>query len=349
MTEGNLLLSLLNDILYLIKSILGLFSSLIIGFILAYFLNPLVVFFEEKLKSRAVAMVISYMTIFAALLALVYGFVILIIGALPKGGISKTVSLLSQYFTDAFKEIEKFASIALSSDSAALGLSVDSKEMIDRWIENNLSLSSAVEIIKSLSGGLISLFLGIVASIYLIKDKEFFLRLWGQFLSLITTQKTHGAISEILEKINLVLSTFLKATFIDSLIVAFLSSIALTMVKVKYAVIIGIIAGILNVIPYFGPFFGTIPAFLVAFFQAGPGTAGLAGGALAVISLVIVQQLDSNYIYPKIVGTSIGLHPLFVLISVSVFGYLGGIVGMLLAVPLAGIIQIFVNKWAESK
>ena len=84
-----------------------------------------------------------------------------------------------------------------------------------------------------------------------------------------------------------------------------------------------------------------IPAFLVAFFSK-----GLVGGVLAMLALFLVQQLDSNYIYPKIVGDSIGLHPLFVLISLTVLGHFGGILGMLLAVPIAGIVQVLIKKWA---
>lgn len=183
------------------------------------------------------------------------------------------------------------------------------------------------------------MFIGLVASIYLLKDKEFFLSLWQKFLSMILKQKVHGVTNEILGEINNVLTTFIKGALIDSLIVAFLSSLALSLVKVEYAVIIGIIGGLLNIIPYFGPFFGMVPAFLVAL-----TTNGLGQAIIAVLALLGVQQIDSNYIYPKVVGSSTGLHPLFVLLSVSIFGYFGGIVGMLLAVPAAGIIQILIKK-----
>ena len=105
-----------------------------------------------------------------------------------------------------------------------------------------------------------------------------------------------------------------------------------------------VFAGIANVIPYFGPVLGMIPAFLMGFC-----TEGFWSGVLAVAILLAVQQIDCNLIYPKIVGTSTGLHPLMVLLAVSVFGYFGGILGMLLAVPIAGIIQVFVVKWAEGK
>lgn len=131
---------------------------------------------------------------------------------------------------------------------------------------------------------------------------------------MILNRKFTESQNEILGEINNVLTTFIKGALIDSLIVAFLSSLALSLVKVEYAVIIGIIGGLLNIIPYFGPFFGMVPAFLVAL-----TTNGLGQAIIAVLALLGVQQIDSNYIYPKVVGSSTGLHPLFVLLSVSIF------------------------------
>ncbi|MFQ7472579.1 MAG: AI-2E family transporter, partial [Anaerovoracaceae bacterium] len=143
---------------------------------------------------------------------------------------------------------------------------------------------------------------------------------------------------------NGVLSKFIRGALLDALFVAILSSVGLSIMGLEAAVFIGVFAGIANVIPYFGPVLGMIPAFLMGFF-----TEGFWSGALAVIILLVVQQIDSNIIYPKIVGTSTGLHPLMVLLAVSVFGYFGGILGMLIAVPIAGIIQVFVLKWANSR
>ena len=147
-----------------------------------------------------------------------------------------------------------------------------------------------------------------------------------------------------MHEINIVVTTFIKGALVDSIIVAFLSSLTLTILRVNYAVIIGIMAGFLNIIPYFGPFISMVPAFLAAFFSG-----GLIHGLTAVGGLFMIQQLDSNYIYPKIVGTTTGLHPLFILISVSTLGYFFGIAGMLIAVPAAGILQVFISRWAYKK
>ena len=212
------------------------------------------------------------------------------------------------------------------------------------WISENINASSVITFFSSIGGSVVNVLIGIIISIYLMKDKQFFLGLWRKFLHLVMPQKGNAVLTEALSEVNGVLSKFIRGALLDALIVAILSSIGLTVLGLEASVFIGVFAGICNVIPYFGPVMGMIPAFLM-----GLCTDGLLKGIIAAAILVAVQQIDSNIIYPKIVGSSTGLHPLMVLLAVSVFGYFGGILGMLLAVPLAGIIQVFVVKWAENK
>lgn len=331
-----------------IAGLLGTFakalSPLIIGLIIAYLLNPVVSWFEERIKSRGFSIFITYGLAAAGLFGLFYGFVVLIVGALPSGGLGYTAELVAAYFEDAVSAVSDFAAKHLSpiiegrKDAEAVIRTLSSHLM------SRFSISSLIKTLSAVTGGLVSFFIGAAASVYLLKDKEHFINMWEKLMVLTLKQKSHGIISETMSQINSVVATFIKGALVDSLIVAFLSSLILTILHVKFAVIIGIIGGILNIIPYFGPFFGMVPAFLVAFFENGP-----AHGLIVVLGLFLVQQLDSNYIYPKIVGSTTGLHPLFVLMAVSISGYFFGIAGMLLAVPAAGIIQVIVCNWAYSR
>ena len=196
----------------------------------------------------------------------------------------------------------------------------------------------------NIGGSVVDVVIAVIISIYLLKDKHHFLGLWRKFLHLVMPQKGHAVLTEPMSEINGVLSRFIRGALLDALIIAILSAVGLSVMGLDAAVFIGIFAGIANVIPYFGPVLGMIPAFLM-----GLCTGGFWHGALAVIILVVIQQIDANFIYPKVVGSSTGLHPLAVLLAVSVFGYFGGILGMLLAVPGAGVIQVFVLKWANSR
>lgn len=307
------------------------FFPLLIGLILAYILNGPVEYVSSKLKKdsspnlgfegskeRFFAIIITYISVSLLLIAIVYAFIVLMLGALPKGDVFTTMQGIYDY--------------------------ARSSEILLGWLNKHFSPTKLVGYASRIAELVINFLLGIVASIYLIKDKEFFLMAWQKFLSIILPQRIHGIFCEILSEINIVVTTFLKGAFVDSIIVALLSSIILSVLNIKHAVIIGIIGGLLNVIPYFGPFFSMVPAFFVSLTNQ-----SLFKAIIAVASLFLVQQLDSNFIYPKIVGSSTGLHPLFVLLSVSIMGYFAGIIGMLVAVPIAGIIQVLLRKWANSK
>lgn len=336
----------------LIRIVLRAFSPLIIGLVLAYLFNGPTEWFRKKFfargeellteqspSGRVPAIIMSY-TCAAVLLGLmVCAFVVLILGALPDGGFYGTLREVYDYFDSASSDIQTFISKYIPSAIDPSGF--DPAKAVSEWLESRFSLEKLAHTLSSFIGGAANFLFGLVASIYLVKDKEFFLSLWQKFLSLALKQNVHGQINETLGEINRVISTFIKGALVDSLIVALLSSVALSILKVKFAVIIGLFGGMLNIIPYFGPFFGMVPAFLVAFFSD-----GLGGGILAILALLLVQQIDGNYIYPKIVGDSIGLHPLFVLVSLTILGHFGGILGMLLAVPVAGIAQVLIKKWA---
>lgn len=347
----NFFAEIINSLLHIIAVLLAAFSPLIIGLILAYLLNTPVEWVRQRLagphellgpqspKGRGTAMLITYTAVLLIIAAILFAFIVLILGALPSGGIYETAQKVSLYFEDSYRSIETFLS-GLMPSGAETEMN-DAKSFLSGWIATNLSLDNLMSLVGAITGGVINLLIGFVASIYLLKDKEFFISLWQRLLSVVLKQKTHGIINETLDDINNVITTFIKGALVDSLIVALLYSLVLSLIGVRFAVVIGILGGLLNIIPYFGPFFGMVPAFLTAFVSG-----GLWQAVLSVLALLGIQQVDSNYIYPKIVGTTMGLHPLFVLISVSVLGYFAGIAGMLVAVPIAGILQVLIKKWA---
>lgn len=327
----NFFVSIFSSFWQLIWFALKAFLPLLIGIVIAYVFNGPVEYLGYKLsknhetrlnfqtpKGRIFAILITYICVCFLIIAITYAFIVLMLGALPRGNIILTIQSLYEY--------------------------LNSFPFISRWLNKYVTAEKLVVMASKVVELLINLLLGIVASIYLLKDKEFFLLMLNKFLSIVLPQKIHGIMNEIFEEIHYVITTFLKGALIDSIIIALISSTILFILDIKYAAIIGIIGGLLNVIPYFGPFFSMIPAFFVTF-----SNQGIIKALVAVISLFLVQQLDSNYIYPKIVGTTTGLHPLFVLLSVSVMGYFFGILGMLLAVPIAGILQVIIKKWAYSK
>lgn len=342
--------------------LLEAFWPLVIGLILAYLLNPLVTFIDDKLMSRLgklpddpgkaekrknlrhlISVIITYLFVIAAIIAIIYGFAVMIIGQVVFTDVS---SMVQDLMSGIIKYEETFRTWI--SNNIPEGIVSDKLTEFTNyllgWLSENVSATSVIQFFTNIGGSIVDIIIGIIISIYLMKDKQFFLSLWRKFLHLTFPQRGNAVLTETLNEINGVLSKFIRGALLDALFVAILSSIGLSIMGLEAAVFIGVFAGIANVIPYFGPVMGMIPAFLM-----GLCTEGFWSGALAVIILLAVQQIDSNIIYPKIVGTSTGLHPLMVLLAVSVFGYFGGILGMLIAVPIAGIIQVFVVKWANSR
>lgn len=338
----NFLQAILQSIAWLLTRLLSVLTPLFIGLAIAYLLHPAVDWLTQKLRRRGLAILLTYLLAACFLGGLICGFVILILGALPQGSPREITTQIFAYFESAYQAADAYLSDFLpdgmpSPIAAGLG-------QLSESLERRFSVEAAVTFLSGLDNAMLHFFIGLVASVYLLKDRDFFYMLWERLLSVLLTQRAHGLLNENLSEINQVLSTFVKGAMIDSLIIAFLSSVVLTALQVDYAVIIGLLDGVLNIIPYFGPFFGMLPAFAVAAVTAGP-----LHGMFAVFGLFVVQQIDANYIYPKVVGGSTGLHPLFVLLSVSLFGSFFGIGGMLLAVPIAGIVQIFIKKWAFSR
>jgi len=212
------------------------------------------------------------------------------------------------------------------------------------WFSDNFSASTTIAAISGAVGSIINFVIGLIISIYLLKDKEVFISIWKKFLNLIMPGRYADTINGTLNEVDQVVSLFIRGAMLDALFVAILSSIGLSILGLEFGVFIGVFAGICNIIPYFGPVLGMVPAFLIGWL-----TEDFMQGLLAIVILLLVQQIDSNIIYPKVVGSSTGLHPLAVLLSVSVFGYFGGIIGMLLAVPTAGVAAIFIRKWVSHR
>ena len=343
-----------------ISALLSAFSPLFIGLIISYLLNPLVTLIDKKLMqkvffrvpedplkaekrrklSRFISVLLTFIIVLAAIAAIIYGFAVMIVGQLVFTNFSTTFNNVLQTFLSYEVELKQWVSQNFP-DGFLSEKVMDASNSVISWFSENFSASTAVSVISGAVGSVVNFVIGAIVSIYLMKDKDFFLSIWRKFLHLVLPQRANAAVTETLNEVNGVLSQFVRGALLDAVFVAILSSIGLSIVGLDFAVFIGVFAGIANVIPYFGPLIGMIPAFLIGWL-----TSDFVHGVLAVLVLVIVQQIDSNIIYPKVVGSSTGLHPLALLLAVSVFGYFGGIIGMILAVPIAGILQVFILKWA---
>ena len=212
---------------------------------------------------------------------------------------------------------------------------------LQKYIMTNLG--SMTSNIMSIGSSIASFFIAIIISIYILKDSEYFIALWKKLYYLIFRESHVGKnFSEIFRLINEVFSKFIRGQLLEAFCVGVLSSIALSIVGIDYAVVIGLISGICNMIPYVGPLVGTILAAVMGLLSGSPIKV-----IYAIIAMLIVQQIDNNLLAPKIVGDSVGLHAVFTMMAILVGGNVGGLLGMLLAVPVAASIRVLFNKWYE--
>lgn len=332
-------------------------APLLIGLVLAYLLGPVVDLIDRRLMgkllekkcggpirlekrkklSRTLSILLTMLLILAAVVAILYAFTVMIMGRLVFGSLQSMVDGLVQYFMQYERVFRSLISQIPNS-----GLEEKFQELASasiNWISTNFSPNSIIGFISGLGGSMLNIVLGVVVSIYVLKDRDFFLRLWRKTMHVLLPMEQNARLNDTLNEINGVLSLFLRGQLLDSLIIAVLSSVGLTVIGLDFSVFIGCFAGVANVIPYFGPFLGMIPAAAVGLLTGGPGHA-----LIAVVILFIIQQLDGAVISPKIMGQSMGLHPVFILVSVGIGGYYWGIPGMLLATPVAAIIKLFVVR-----
>ncbi|WP_066637770.1 AI-2E family transporter [Desulfolucanica intricata] len=313
--------------LYFLYLIRILFIPLLLAIVFSYLLNPLVTAMEKKGTSRVWAILIAYLAVFIILAAiLMYG--------VPKliQQLNKFVDTLPVYI----HQVQSFIQ-AIQSRYAHLELPQGMRQIIQQrinWIEQTL-LFMVSRIISGLIGLVSYIFYFLMApiiSFYILKDLE----LLKEKTEKLLPKRYASDILGLVREIDKVLSSFIRGYFTVCLIVGVLTGLAMALLGIEFALILGIIAGLTELIPYFGPVIGALPALVLAFLKS-------QWLVLKVIIVVlIIHQLEANIISPKILGDRVGLHPLTIIIVILAGGQLGGIMGLLIAVPVAAILKVFI-------
>lgn len=343
----------------IIENALTLLKPLLIAIVIAYLLFPLTKSIENFLRTntlykvkkqsnrRLLSIICSYLLIIGLVLALLWGIYFMIGGQLSKSTtLSNIINDISLYLNT-----NSFSSASIESTLKSLNIPfIDSLQpyiiqivdTVQKYIVSNLGAMTSN--IMSIGSSIASFFIAFIISIYILKDYEYFIGLWKKLYYLVFRKSNFGKkISETFEILNDVFSKFIRGQLLEAFCVGALSAIALSLVNIDYAVVIGIIAGICNMIPYVGPIVGTVLAAVMGLLSGRPIKV-----LYAIIAMLVVQQVDNNLLAPKIVGESVGLHAVFTMMAILVGGNIGGLVGMLLAVPIAASIRVIFNKWYDN-
>lgn len=234
-----------------------------------------------------------------------------------------------------------FPFIAVWVDNLA---NAENSEIIE-WIQEHILSGNAASIASMISNGVMmavkyvaNAFIGLLIMVYLLNYKERLFAITRKMVNATCSQKRKASLYEFASIVNETFIGFIVGRIIDSFIIGVLTYIVLKICAIPFALMLSVIVGVTNVIPFFGPFIGAIPSVFILLLEA-PIDA-----LYFIVIIIVIQQLDGNVIGPKIVGNAIGIGSFWVLISVLIGGGLFGFTGMALGVPVFAVIYRYVDK-----
>jgi len=202
----------------------------------------------------------------------------------------------------------------------------------------DVMLGMIVNRVFAITSGLLNFSLGLVISVYALADKESFKKGFERFLRAFFTGRRVEGIKQFGRDADYLFSKFIVGKSLDSLIIGILCYIGMNLLNIRYALLLSVFVGVTNMIPYFGPILGMVPAGILTLFDS-PVKA-----FWVVIFLLVLQQFDGLYLGPKILGSSVGMPPFWVIFAIVVGGKLFGFLGMFLGVPVFGVIRLLFSR-----
>ncbi|EHO82643.1 hypothetical protein HMPREF0380_01500 [Eubacterium infirmum F0142] len=346
-----------------ISTFFSLISPFIVGLAIVYLLNPIVnqiekilykslgIIFKKKkdrMSFRGLSVLITYL--------IVAGCIFLILSVI----ISSVANEIKLADTDSLKNIalsllssgkEFIKGIASKLEQFGINstnLSEYQQKLLD-WINSSTTdiATGAFSFVSNVGNAISKFLIAMVLSIYVLIDLDNLKKYWQKAAAALLRNRSYGALSTFLKDADDCFSGYIKGQFLDACVMAVLVSVGLSIVNVKYSVLIGILTGIGNLIPYVGPIFaygGTILACVV--------DGDFKKMLIGLIVVLVIQGLDGNFINPKLLSNSISVNPILVIIALLIGASTGGLMGMLVAVPVAALVKKEFDRfiaWREAK
>lgn len=344
-----------DGLLKILNFLISAAMPMIVGFVLAYALNPLMLYIEKylkkilcKKKNRAkLVRVVSLVLTFVLFLSVVFGLI-----AVVAPEVVRSLANIIDSIPGALTRLQKWATNILEDYPKVLDVVKREINDISKYID---SFSDDIQpfLMNILDGVWVGVtgafsyiknfFLGLIVAIYLLLSKEKMQAQLKKSLMAVMSRPKCEKLFRISNDSNKIFSGFITGKIIDSIIIGLLCFIGVTIMNMPYKVMISVVIGVTNIIPFFGPFIGAIPcAFLVMLSEPKKVI-------LFVIFIFLLQQLDGNVIGPTILGDSTGLPAFWVLFSILLGGGLFGFIGMLLGVPTFAVIYNLFKNYINGK
>ena len=330
----------------------NLLTPFVYGFILAYLLNPLLKFLEKtkpiklikkETTKRNVSIFLSYV-ILVSMLVVFFIFIIPDVWHSIKDIVKDFPKMLNSIETWADEKIPKNIPFINTDFEWAELLSENLQKFID-FLGKNIGdyTSKAVDITKSVTSTIIDIVLGVVISLYMLIQKDTFLRQAKKTLYALIPETKYNKIVAILSSLHTKVSQFLTVKLLDSFILGILCFIGLLFIGVGHKLPIATMIGIGNIIPYFGSFLATIPCIIIILAES-PIKA-----VIFLIFVLILQWVDNNIISPKLMEDSMDLNAFWVIFALIVMTGLFGFTGIILGVPIFAVIYALIRDYINDK
>jgi predicted PurR-regulated permease PerM len=294
-----------------------------------------------KKKARGLSVIATYI-IFVLIMVIIINCIFPVL----KESIVELVSNIPGYYetlVNKYKELPEDSVLKsdVIKDKMTELSNIDMKQFLSI---NNEKIIEYVKNIINIFSGIFDVFVSIIVSVYILLQRTAIMKFLRRFARAIFKKNTYEAVNKYFTKANEVFFTFISSQLLDAVIVGILTTVAMLIIKVKYAPLIGFTIGLFNMIPYIGAIVAVGIGILITFITGGLGKAI----AMAIV-VIILQQIDANIINPKIIGVSLEVSALLVIFAVTVGGAYFGILGMFLGVPIAVVIKTVLNDWIDNK
>lgn len=309
-------------------------KPLVLGLALTYLLSPLVAKFEKgafgslkKPGAARVAAVVLTLVIVLAVLFFILGLLVVTITKSISSFNFEDIKLLVLGLADQFSKFWTTIEKTLAS--------------------LNINLGSAGDFLGSIFSGVTdgasTLLFAVIFAIYFLIDDSIS-KYWGKVLKAFTSAQTREKLSAFAADANRVFSGYIRGQSLDALLVGVMVSIAMLIAGIPYALVIGILTGIGNLVPYVGPVVGFGSLIIVSLAEG-----SITKLIIGVVILAVVMFIDGNVINPRMLSSNVEVHPILVIVALIAGGKVGGVVGMLVAVPVAALIKLQFEKYVEKR
>jgi predicted PurR-regulated permease PerM len=288
--------------------------------------------------------------VFTAYLITILVIIILINVILPVviESVKEVVTNFQMYYQELLLRIDQLPEDSILKTEKAQEI-IASIQQIDLskylpFINENEDVTDYAKSAISIVNYIIDIFVTVVVSVYFLLERGQILKFVKKLIGAMFDKKTCEKIGEYFNSTNKIFFNFLAAQFLDAVVIGIIVTIVLLIMNIKYAVLLGFLIGLFNMIPYFGAIMAVTISFLLTIM-----TGGLEKAIWMLIVVLIFQQIDANIINPKILGNSLKISPILVILAVTIGGAYFGVIGMFLAVPVVAVLKIVVYDYISYK